>query len=148
MRRLPTNPLVWLLIIWGAVACSSSEAPAATALSLAPMYRLKTVDGVSLPIPVPSNDSAALDSGYIRRLGGDTIQVVYFTGPYASGNNSGVVVIGVGTWAATQFGDTVVLYPILGNSQDTAFVSAGDTLTLHTRAGGLRALRVEVYVAP
>lgn len=86
MRRLPTNPLVVLLSIWGAVACSSSEAPT-TALSLAPMY----------------------------------------------------------SWAATQFGTTVALSPIFAQRVDTAFLGAGDTLTLHNREGGV--LRVEVFVA-
>jgi hypothetical protein len=145
MRRFPANPLVLLLSIWGWVACSSSEAPN-TALSLAPIYHLKTVDGVLLPIPIPSSDGASLDSGHVRRLGGDTVRVDHFTDSHPSGNNPGIVVVSVGTWAATRFGNTVVLFPILANSLDTAFVGAGDTLTLHSRAGG--ALHVEVYVAP
>jgi hypothetical protein len=39
-----------------------------------------------------------------------------------------------------------VLFPINASSLDTAFLGAGDTLTLHTHDGG--ALQVKVYVAP
>jgi len=145
MRRLPTNPLVLRLSIWGMVACSSSEAPN-SALSFAPTYHLKTINGVSLPIPFPGGQSSSLDSGHVRRLGGDTVRVDYYSHTPASGNNPGILVVALGTWAATQFGNVVVLRPIIASSLDTAFLGAGDTLTLHTRSGG--APQVQVYVAP
>ena len=147
MRRLPTNPLVFLLSIWGLVGCSSSEAPN-SALSLAPVYHLKAVDGMSLPIPIPSSNGGSLDSGHVRRLGGDTVRIDEYRHfpPSGTPNDPGAVLISIGTWAATQFGSTVVLRPIIATSLDTAFVGAGETLTLHTHGDG--ALHVKVYVAP
>jgi len=143
MRRLPTNPLALLLSIWALVGCSSSEAPN-SALSLAPLYHLKTVDGVLLPIPI---GNGSLDSGHVRRLGGDTVRIdEYSHFPPSGPNDPGTGIINLGTWAATQFGSTVVLRPILATSLDTAFVGAGEILTLHTREAG--ALHVNVYVTP
>jgi hypothetical protein len=143
MRRLPTCPLVWLLSIWGAVACSSSEAPN-TALRLAPIYHLKTIDGVFLPIQ--STGGGSLDSGHVLRLGGDSVRVDQYINSPPSGGNPGLHIVAFGVWAATQFGNTVVLFPILASSLDTAFIG-GDTLTLHTHGGG-GAVTVEVFVAP
>ena len=138
------QPLALLASSW-CFACSSSEAPA-NALTLAPIYHLRAVDGAVLPIA--GADMETLDSGTFRRAGGDTIVVDDYSHSPPSGGNPGITVVGVGSWVATQFGNTIVLFPAIANSQDTAFLSGGDTLTLHTRAGGTRAFHIKVYVSP
>ncbi len=109
-----------------------------SALTLEPTYHLRFVDGIALPISNPG--AGTLDSGHVRRLGGDTVQVDHYS------DGSGVVVISFGTWLASQSGTVVALFPALANSLDTAFVGHGDTLTLHAHSGN--ALHVEIYVAP
>jgi len=146
MCRLPTHPLVWLLSIWGSVACSSSEAPTPTALSLAPNYHLKAVDGVLLPIPIQGTNRVSLDSGQLV-VRGTTVQIVSYSHSLSSSNT----LISVGAWTLGQSGNTVVLFPQVpfpppGSSRDTAFIGTSDTLTLHNRESGV--LHVEVYVAP
>jgi len=111
------------------------------------MYHLKAIDGVMLPIPLQGGPAgSSLDSGHVLRLAGDTVRVDEYRHTPPSGSLPGTVVINLGKWAATQFGNTVVLFPIFAQSQDTAFLGAGDTLTLHTHDSG--ALQVKVYVAP
>ena len=143
MRCLPTNPLALLLCIWASAGCSSSEAPTTTP-RLAPSYDLKAVDGVLLPIPIQGTNGGSLVSGQLT-VRGTTIQIVRYS-DFPSGT-----LISVGAWTLGQFGNTVVLFPQVqfpppGTSRDTAFIGAGDTLTLHNREGGT--LHVEVYVAP
>ena len=122
-----------------ALACSNSEAPSST-LSLAPTYHLRSIDGVQLPIVDAGGGS--IDSGHVLRLGGDTVRIDEDSHVPPSGGFPGQQTIAFGTWRAAQSGNVIVLYPLLANTVDTAFVGNGDTLTLHTDS------HIQLYVAP
>lgn len=126
-----------------AIACSSTGEPTAS-LALAPLYHLRVVDGVSLPIADVSGD--ILDSGHVIRLAGDTVRVDHYSHVPPSAGGPGIITISHGTWLASQSGDVVALFPVIANTRDTAFLGRGDTLTLHAHSGGV--LHIEVYVAP
>lgn len=121
-------------------ACSSSSAPRNSPLSLASSYHLRLIDGV--PLPISQSGGGTIDSGHVRRLGGDTIYIDQYSHIPASAAFPGTVTIAHGTWLATESGNMVVLHPLLATEQDTAFVGMGDTLTLHLNA------QMQIYVAP
>lgn len=138
-RLLVSLALATATIVGG---CSSSEAPT-TSLTLAPTYHLRSVDGV--PVPITSSDGSSLDSGHVTRVGLDTIRVDHESHVPPSNGNSGLGIISVGTWRASQAGSVVVMSPLIARSVDTAFVDGG-TLTLHDHS--TPTLHVEIYVAP
>ena len=142
MRRRHLLSLILIGCSSALIACSNSEAPVSS-LSLAAMYHLKAIDGVTVPIRDVAGE--VLDSGHVIRLRGDTVRVDTYSHVPGSGGNPGIGVIALGTWLASQSGNVVALFPLIASSLDTAFLT-GDTLTLHAHPN--RILHVEVYVAP
>ncbi|HKW47674.1 MAG TPA: hypothetical protein VJN70_09515 [Gemmatimonadaceae bacterium] len=93
-------------------------------------------------MPIPNGGGGTIDSGWVHRLGGDTIFIAEYSHTPGSTGHPGVMAIATGTWLGSQSGNIVVLYPLLASTQDTAFVGQADTLTRHAFG------HVEVYVAP
>lgn len=135
-------PLVVLSVVSVLVACSSSEATSPSP-TFQPSYHLLSIDGATLPINEASGGS--IDSGHVVRQG-DTVVVDQFSHVPPSGGNPQIGTINHGLWLASQTGSVIVLSPLIASSQDTAFLSGSDTLTLHTYVSG--SLQVALYVAP
>jgi hypothetical protein len=119
--------------------CSNSEAPGSS-LSLAPAYDLRSINGVLLPISDPAG--GFIDSGRVRRLGGDTVRTERYSHSQPPNGLPGTRIIALDTWLAAQSGNAIVLHPLSASTVDTLFVGHGDTLTGHTRLG------IELYVGP
>ncbi|MGE5732880.1 MAG: hypothetical protein ACM37U_13110 [Gemmatimonas sp.] len=125
-----------------AAACSDSTSPR-SALTLAPLYHLRSIDGASVPFVSAQGDYT--DSGRVIRLGGDTVRVDLVSHSPPANGNPGSTEISFGTWSATQRGNVVVLSPLIASTVDTATIS-GDTLILRSHEGSL--VHVNAYVAP
>lgn len=133
---LPLAPMIALSAL---LACSNSEAPSSS-LSLAATYHLRSIGGVQLPISQPGG--GFIDSGDVRRLGGDTVRIDRYSHSQPTNGLPGTQIIAFGTWLAVQSGNVIILHPLLASTIDTLFVGRGDTLTERTGLG------VELYVAP
>lgn len=138
MIRLSSG-LAVMITFTALVACSSSAAPD-TPLSVVGTYHLRSIDGMQLPISDPGG--GFIDSGHVRRLGGDTVWVDQYGHTPPSGGLPGTQTIAHGTWRAAQSGNAVILYPLAASEVDTAFLGRGDSLTLHTSS------HIQLYVAP
>jgi len=141
--RMRTHDLFIPLACVVIAGCSDSTG-VASALTLAPLYHLRSIDGTS--VPFTSADGEVTDSGRVIRLGGDTIRIDLFKHTPGTNGAPGTGVIALGTWRATQTGNVVALSPLIASTFDTATV-AGNTFTL--RAHVTRTVvQTDVYVAP
>jgi hypothetical protein len=61
-----------LLLLVAVLACSSSEAPRSS-LSLAATYHRRSIG--SAPLPTNEAGGGTIDSGDVRRIGGDTVRI-------------------------------------------------------------------------
>lgn len=131
-----------MFIVGAALLGCSDMTGGESALTIAPLYHLKSIDGLAVPFV---NQGVFTDSGLVKRLGGDTVLVDLFTHTPGMNGAPGVVVVSLGTWRATQTGNVIALAPLIAFAFDTATV-AGDTLTLREHVGTL--VHTDVYVAP
>ncbi len=128
-----------------AIAGCSDATGVGSAVTLAPVYHLRSIDGAS--VPFTSTDGEVTDSGRVRRLGGDTVLVDLYRHTPGTNGMPATGVVTLGTWRATQSGNVVSLSPLIAFAVDTATIS-GDTLTLRAHLGVGSPVQTDVYVAP